>query len=154
MPGKAPEGKADCAASIGGILLAITPSPTFRKAQRGREEKTLMKSPKPPPPIRRDMCLMIASNMTCLPGPWNHWPFRICKLLGPQLIWRWPSFIFIPRSYPRFSAARLASRPRPEIRPFKVCSRAFRLIQPLMAAMAPSIIMLATTRSWNSSSAI
>ncbi len=44
MPGKDPEGKADCAASIGGILLAIAPLPTFREAQRGREEKTSMKS--------------------------------------------------------------------------------------------------------------
>jgi len=41
--GKDPEGKADCAASIGGILLAITPLRAFRKAQRGREEKTSTK---------------------------------------------------------------------------------------------------------------
>jgi hypothetical protein len=34
------EGKADCAASIGGILLSITPRLAFRKAQRGRERKS------------------------------------------------------------------------------------------------------------------
>jgi hypothetical protein len=40
---KGPEGKADCAASIGGLLLSIVSLLDFRKAPRGRQEKTSMR---------------------------------------------------------------------------------------------------------------
>jgi hypothetical protein len=31
---------------------------------------------------------MIASNMTFLPGPWNHLTFQKYQLFDPQRIWR------------------------------------------------------------------
>jgi ORF6N domain len=39
-PSKGPEGKPDCAASIGGILLCLISLVAFRKAQRGIENKS------------------------------------------------------------------------------------------------------------------
>jgi len=42
-PDKGVEGKADCAASIGGISASHTPLLAFRKAERGRGKKASMK---------------------------------------------------------------------------------------------------------------
>ena len=47
-PDKGPEGKSDCAASIGGKLLSKASRFTCRKAQRGREKTTSMKWPNTP----------------------------------------------------------------------------------------------------------
>jgi len=41
----------------------------FRKAERAWEKKASEKEPNPPPPLRGDKCLMIASKMPFLPGP-------------------------------------------------------------------------------------
>jgi hypothetical protein len=40
---KGPEGKSDCAASIGGSLLSKVSPLDFRKAQRGREKENSMR---------------------------------------------------------------------------------------------------------------
>jgi hypothetical protein len=47
-PDKGAEGKADCAASIGGISASHRPLLAFRKAERGRGKKASMKGPNPP----------------------------------------------------------------------------------------------------------
>ena len=60
----------------------------FRKAQRGREKIGSEEKRTPPPQLRRDMRLRIASKMTFLPGPWDKRSFYVCQLFAPQLIWR------------------------------------------------------------------
>jgi hypothetical protein len=47
-PDKGAEGKADCAASIGGISASYKPLLAFRKAERGRGKKASMKGLNPP----------------------------------------------------------------------------------------------------------
>ncbi len=63
------------------------PLVAFRKAQRGHEKIGSEEKRTPPPKPTKDMCLMIASKMTFLPGPWNHSTFDLYHLFGPQLIW-------------------------------------------------------------------
>jgi len=57
------------AASIGGIFPSISTFLAFRKAQRGREKKGTEDKKTPPPPLRKDPCLRIASKMAFVPGP-------------------------------------------------------------------------------------
>jgi len=83
------EGKAVCAARLGGISLSIDPLLAFRRAQRGREKQSPEDHRTPPPQLRRDTCLRIASKMTFLPGPWNHRAFVPKRPSVSQLIWRW-----------------------------------------------------------------
>jgi len=52
-----------------GILLSMVPPLSFRKAQRGREKKGIEDKGTPPPPLRRNLCLVIASKMTFVPSP-------------------------------------------------------------------------------------
>jgi hypothetical protein len=61
--------KAVCAARLGGISLFINPLLPFRRAQRGREKRSSEEGKTPPPQLRRDTCLRIASKMAFLPGP-------------------------------------------------------------------------------------
>jgi hypothetical protein len=58
-----------------GYPVSINSPLVIRKAQRGRDEKTSEKWKNPPPQLGRDMCLMIASKMTFLPGPSHHITF-------------------------------------------------------------------------------
>jgi len=52
-----------------GYPFSINSRPFCRKAQRGREKKASEKWQNSPPQFKKDMCLMIASKMTLLPGP-------------------------------------------------------------------------------------
>jgi hypothetical protein len=58
-----------------GYSLSLNSLPAIRKAQRGRDKKASEKSQTPPPESMKDMCLMVASKMTFLPGPRNHRAF-------------------------------------------------------------------------------
>jgi hypothetical protein len=55
--------------ALAGYWFSIDSLPAIRKAQRGRDKKASEKWQSPPPQLGRDMCLMIASKMTFLPGP-------------------------------------------------------------------------------------
>ena len=68
-PDQVAEGKADCAASIGGIFLSTIPLATFLKAERGCEKKGSEEKRTPLPQLRNDRCLVVASKMTFLPSP-------------------------------------------------------------------------------------
>ena len=68
-------------------ILFRAPLLTFRKAQRGREKIGSEEKRTPPPKPTKDMCLMITSKMTFLPGLWNHLTFDLYHLFVPQLIW-------------------------------------------------------------------
>jgi hypothetical protein len=52
-----------------GYPLSINSPLVIRKAQRGRDKKASKKWQSPPPQVGRDLCRMIASKMTFLPGP-------------------------------------------------------------------------------------
>ncbi len=41
----------------------------------------------PPPQLRSNPCLMIASKMAFIPSPWNDRTFYICQFFDPQLNW-------------------------------------------------------------------
>ena len=71
-----------------GILPPIFPSLSFRKPQRGREKKGSEDKGTPPPRLRRNPRLMIASKMTFVPSPRNRCIFYIYQLFDRQLIWR------------------------------------------------------------------
>ena len=64
------------------IAFHNLPLLAFRKAQRGREKIGLEEKRTPPPQLRRDMRLRIASKMTFLPGPWNHLTFYLTRSLA------------------------------------------------------------------------
>jgi hypothetical protein len=51
------------------IRSSSNPLLVFRKAQRGYEKKASEKWQAPPPQVKRDMRLMIASKMNFLAGP-------------------------------------------------------------------------------------
>ena len=52
-----------------GYVLSINFPLAFRKGWRRREKEASEKWQNSPPQTGRDMCLMIASKMTFLPGP-------------------------------------------------------------------------------------
>jgi hypothetical protein len=52
-----------------GVPLFISILFAFRKAQRRREKKASENPLTPPPQVKRDLCLMVASKMTFLSGP-------------------------------------------------------------------------------------
>jgi len=60
----------------------------FRKEQRGPEKIDSEEKRTPPPQLRRDIRLMIASKMAFLPGPWYHMTLYLYQLFGSQIIWR------------------------------------------------------------------
>ena len=51
------------------IAFRNLPLLTFREAQRGREKKGPDDERPPPPQLRRDPCLMVASKMAFGPSP-------------------------------------------------------------------------------------
>ncbi len=50
-------------------IVSHNPVLAFRQAQRGQEKKNPEDKRTPPPQLRRDTCLKLASKLTFLPDP-------------------------------------------------------------------------------------
>jgi hypothetical protein len=81
---KGPEGKADCAASIGGILLPKLSPLDFRKARRRREKKPLMRQQDTPATAKKGQLPHDCKQYDFPSGPLESLDISKISALGPS----------------------------------------------------------------------